>query len=60
MHTPSIVRAVCCLGGGLSASCINYPLRIRYLPEDPPLDGYKTRGNRMVTLTREIFDGVLG
>ena len=47
------------MDGGLSTSCINYTLRIKYLPKEQPRDGYKTRGNGMVTLTRDIFDCVL-
>ena len=30
--------------GGPSALDTNYQLRIRYLPKDPPRDGYKNKG----------------
>ena len=41
----SVIRAISHPDGGPSALGTNYRLRIRYLPEDPPRDGYKTRGN---------------
>ena len=44
MRTSSIVRAISRLDGGLSTLGTNCQLRIRYLPNDLPRDGYKNKG----------------